>query len=281
MFDGELHPKSEWADVVIGLYYGHLNADPDFQADLAALFERLADPIRQLERLARLTRNNPQYHQPYPFRAYDVPQGEHADLDYWRVYNAVGQALSDFCVRWHLPTEYGLHDLWYSLGWRVWAVDHDAPHTLRLEVGIRGRWQPTVGSSVIIDVLESGSERVVVSMKLPWIFPNAPVPFMYDPTEQSRAWLNERIDAICENIRQSILNQAEALEAQAQAEGWDKRPRRFTGEYLRDIARALYLRAVRGMRWEQIASERGRYDYKSYARRVREFARLCGIPLME
>ena len=53
------------------------------------------------------------------------------------------------------------------------------------------------------------SERIVISISCP-TFSNVPLPFLYDPL--TTAWLNERIDAICANVRQSILSQAEVAE---------------------------------------------------------------------
>jgi hypothetical protein len=288
MFDSQLHSKEEWALIVTALYYNHLNADPDFQADLAVLFERLADPLRQLEELAELTKNSASlYRQPYPFRPLtvreepDAPVWWQNELAYWRLHNEAGMALSEFCERWHLPTEYGLRDLWHSLALYLVVVDRGHEYRLRLQMSTRAGWIPPVGHLVYTDGAEVNGERIVIGWHVPVIVPNVPVPFRYDPTEQSRAWLNQRIDAICDSVRQSIYNQADALESQGKAGGWENRPPRYTDNYLQRVARALYLRAVKGAKWEDVRKEcdDDLVNLESFAERMRDWAKLCGIPL--
>lgn len=280
----ERFPDDWWAEKVIDLYYKQLNDDAHFQVAFAELCQTLAEPARRLVELGKLTRNHNQFCQPYPFQPSNIREVPSAaqwrqsdDFAYWCLYDEIGQALSAFCDHWHLPIEYGLRDVWDCL-WLYSFMPHREPE---LYAVMRERWIPVVGSPAVIDVVESGSDRIPVIMNLPYIFPNVPLPFMYDPVEQSRAWLNRQIDMICDNVRQSILNQAEALESQAKAEGWDKRPPRYTDAYLQRVARALYLRAVKGMRWEDVMSQcdDALSDQEGFADRIRDWARRCGIPL--
>lgn len=264
------------AEEVIDLYYKQLNADTDFRAALADLFQHLAESATRFVELRERTGFNSRFRKPYPFQPEKqltrVPYASQLEL-----YNEIGQALSAFCERWHLPINYGLDDVWNCL-WLHSLMSDGEPEFYAV---MRQRSYPVVGIPFVIDVVESGNDRIPVVMKLPYIYPNAPVRFMYDPIEQSRAWLNQRIDAICDNVRQSILSQAAVFESQAAAEGWGKRPPRHTPSYLQQIARALYLRAVKCMKWDDVASECEVYSPDDFARRVRFFAAQCGIPLPE
>lgn len=271
----ERYPADWWPLEVTGLYYEQLLADLDFRAALAVLFQDLAEPAERLETLGDAIWTHPDFRSFQPSIVPEWAQYWNAYQDYYRAYNDVGQELSAFSARWHLPTEYGPQDVWYSLNLHL-ASPESEPTLL---MSARVCWQPVVGTPVAIDEVQSGSERIVISMKLPYIFPNVPLPFLYDPVEQNRAWLNERIDAICANVRQSILSQAEVLESQVEAEDWKKRSTRYTPSYLRRIARALYLRAVKCMKWDDIGRKCGVSSPNDFAKRVRYFAAQCSIPL--
>lgn len=278
MFGKALHPKDKWANTIIALYYERLNDDADFRAALAELCETLAEPGRRLKELWELS-DTPQF-SCYPFRPVNIrEESTIPQWDYYRLYNTIGQEMSAFCERWHLPTAHGLADVWRSLDWYLVRPDLE----LKLRQGVQTFRVPDVGLTVTvpIDKAIEGDTAGQWIEKLPLIIPDAPSPFLYDPVERDRAWLNERIDAICANVRQSILNQAKALEGQAKAEGWDKRPPRYTDAYLQCVAKALYLKAIKGEKWSDIAGKYGVFSPDDFGKRMRDFATQCGIPLPE
>jgi hypothetical protein len=101
---------------------------------------------------------------------------------------------------------------------------------------------------------EGDEPGVRVVENVAWIFPNLPLPFVWDPVERSRDWLLERVEAICREVRDSILAQAAVYEQQMEAAGyrkpgsWLRRPERWAlrGE-------RLYRRAVLGWTYDRIA----------------------------
>lgn len=274
---GQLQSKNYWANVVIEFYYDHLNADPDFRAALTELFQECA-------RAGWLTSATPEnkniithlfassnYFEDvlYPFQAtHTGPR--------WDVHNALGAAMSAFCERWHLPTQYGLGDLSWSL--ELALIDEQA----MLVTGGRTESVPQVGIPVLQEPVQIGSDTRNVYFLEPWVSPPKLRPFQYDPTYHNRDWLHEQLDRLCTEVRQSILSQADKLErAVAAKSDWRVKTAGTSEEYLRRVAHALYLRAVKREKWSDVMSEfdSDLQDAERFADRIRRRARKCGIPL--
>src|SRR5207248_203492 len=86
------------------------------------------------------------------------------------------------------------------------------------------------------------------------IEPNVPLPFDYAPVRDSPAWVRTRAAEVAEEVRQSIIAQAELVERYAEAAGWTPIPPRRSDDYdLRRLARRLYRRAVLEESWAKIA----------------------------
>lgn len=112
---------------------------------------------------------------------------------------------------------------------------------------------------------------------IPVIVPNCPLPFCWDPVHESRQALAERLEALLSDIKESVLAQAEALEAQVRAAGWKEPPRRSPDLPLR--AERLFRRAVLKQSWEQIKRYTGARDRAMVRRQVTHDAEMLGIPL--
>jgi len=272
------------ARLITGLYYHHLNQDPDFLQDLSALFARLEElgiPLsstqegRRLWERAQALEGEPGSRPPAPTGAY-----------YER---AVGLAreVGGFLARWPLPQR-----IWddlrrsYDFHLRLGKARGRPP---RLELAGHAEWQPRPGLPVVVEERrEADGTLIRVVDRQPWIFPSHPLPFLYDPLRHDRAWLEAQIKAICREVRESILEQARAYEEEVEAQGW-KEPgpwRRRRGQ-LELLAYLLYLRAVKRNTWQELgelAIKAGLYREDSDApgtvrKRVTAFARLIGLPL--
>jgi hypothetical protein len=91
------------------------------------------------------------------------------------------------------------------------------------------------------------------STREPNIFPPTPLPFAYDIATRNREWVRRYADRVVAEIRSSIVEQAEAIEARARAGGWRPIPPKHLGRAaMQRMARRLYLRAVRGLSWLEI-----------------------------
>mgnify|MGYP000973490090 CR=1 FL=1 len=100
----ERYPADWWPLEVTGLYYEQLLADLDFRAALAVLFQDLAEPAERLKTLGNAIGNTPDFRSFQPSIVPEWAQYWNAYQDYYRAYNDVGQELSAFSARWHLPT---------------------------------------------------------------------------------------------------------------------------------------------------------------------------------
>lgn len=145
-------------------------------------------------------------------------------------------------------------------------------------------WEPNIGIPLDAGTVDFAGVHVRVIENVPIIFPNVPLPFTYDPISKPREKLNERIEAICREIRESILAQAEAYERQAKEAGFQPRPPRLPHEQIRRIARAIYRRAICRWKWDDIRQEYMTdddpvWDAQRFADRIRSWAKACNIPL--
>ena len=285
-FGHNLHPKDDWANAIIDWYYHWLDSDPDFVAELAELFQRLDELAPRFERLAEETRQEKTIGYGQPCNPLDPDWPEDTPFlkaigDYRRARYQIERMLLTFAERWHLPQEHALLDLWHSHGIYGLARGIKGKAKWRLICGPRVGWVPTVGIPVEIGGFEADGVRIRVVQNFPVIYPNLPLPFLYDPIEQDRKWLNERIDAICADIRKSILQQAEEYERQAKEAGWREKPKRWAPDYLERIARAVYLRAIKRQSWEMIMKDYDPdlNDVPRFADRIRRYAEDVGIAL--
>lgn len=283
-------PKELWTEQqIIAAYYWHLNDHIRFRDELRELFQNLIEPAAELERLDGaglmiLERES------WPYQ----PTGLEHD-EYFRVYDKVRVMLSDFCNHWHLPHQHGMGDLaWSFKRWQLrQAQGHDDSPSLI--TGGRSVVLPPVGLPVPAGSISFKDISLPVIKHIPIIVPNVPLPFIFDPTEQSRKELNRRIEAICREIRESILNQVEAYERQAKEGGLYPKPSRMTPAQVMRIGRAIYRRAVLRWDWKKVYQEYNKpeHTYKDqqeappvsaksvdrFAERIREWADKCGIPL--
>lgn len=278
MFGGALQPQLLWADVVIGLYYNELNNDPGFLEALNNLFDTLTASGLLTDSTTDLNFCGVSYpFKPLLLEVSPSPD-ENPEFARWRMRDAIGMALSSFCERWHLPVKYGLEDVWHSLCSHL-SVPGGG---LKLGSGMRRERVPVVGILASGQVIDIDGTVLSVIDRQPWIMPYATAPFLYDPVERDRAWLNNQIEEICEQVRQSILAQADAFERQLKMQaGWRKRPPRYTDDQLRRTARALYLRAVKRLKWSDVMTQFDATlnDAEKFADRMRRWAKRCDIPL--
>ena len=254
-----------------GLYYKRLNEDDAFRDDLAALFSRLEalgapDPLkgvvweeaqaRSLDELEKLAEDDISLGAPY------------------RLASSIRREVEAFLSRWPLPGRIWKDLRWsYALHLRL-GKPRKRP---RLELAPFIEVVPTPGLPVVEDVGELAGIRVQTVERLPWIFPSHPLPFLYDPLAHDRRWLEEAIEAICKEIRASILAQAQVYEEEVEAQGWGRLPPRLR-QKAEEAMRRLYLRVMKGYTWGQIAAYTG-CDKAQARRQVRYYARLIGLPL--
>jgi len=183
------------------------------------------------------------------------------------------EAIRDFCSTWPLPAR-APEDLLWSHELRPWQGD-------RLVTGGLSGFVPTPGLPVVTGTIpgdgDTPSLRIVE--RQPWIFPSVPLPFTYDPLTHDRRWLRDRIDAICADIRSSILAQAEALEREVEQAGWGPLPPAWHDpDSLRQAVDRLYLRAIRRMSWSRVAIK-ARTRRSAVQEQVTRLASLLGITL--
>lgn len=269
-----LYPSAYWVDKLTDFYYECLNGDARFQEALKALFQELAGPWETMESLCPPWRSANVDAERWPYH----PTG--IDDPCRQAYDAVATRLSDFCQQWHLPREHGMEDLAHAF--RLWRLAQGRPP--RLIRGIRTFLEPQIGFPVTVGVQEEEDITIRIVDYVPIIFPNIPLPFVYDPVECSQEQLQERIETICQEIRQSILAQAEEYKRQAGEAGFKPRPPRLTPKQMERVARAIYRRAVCRWKWDDIRQEYKTddepvYDAQRFADRIRNWAKACGIPL--
>jgi hypothetical protein len=271
-------PQEWWTELIVDAYYRHLNGYRRFQDELRDIFLALAEPMAELERLDGAGKPDLQGLE-WPYH----PTGDEHD-PYYRAFDQAAVMLSNFCERWHLPRRRGIGDLAHSF--KQWKLLQDHGHDDPPELMTGGRCAifPHVGLPVHAGSIPFEDITIPVIEHIPIIMPNAPLPFIFDPAEQSREELNRRIEAICREIRESILNQVEAYERQAKEGGLCPRPSRMTPAQVERIGRAIYRRAVCRWKWDRIRHEYMAdgdpvYDAQRFADRIRDWARECDIPL--
>ena len=183
------------------------------------------------------------------------------------------EAVRGFCDTWPLPAR-APEDLLWSHNLRPWQGD-------RLVVGDLSGFVPTPGLPVVTDIIPGDGDTPAVRVveHQPWILPNVPLPFLYDPLAHDRRWLREQVDAICRDIRESILAQAENLEQQVEQAGWGPLPPAWHNpDKLRQAVDRLYLRAIKRKSWGEIAM-RARTRRSSVQEQVTQLATLLGVPI--
>jgi len=277
--------RAELAWRVTGFYYGHLNEDERFTADLAALFARLEelgapDPLTSE---GRRTWDEAQHGSPDLMAELsevykDTPLGRH-----YRLVSSIRREVEAFLSRWPLPGR-----IWQDMRWSYalhlrWGKGKGKRPTLKL--GGFTEFLPSPGLPIEVGVHKVEGTTVRVVEHQPWIFPSCPIPFLYDPLSQGREWLEKTIKAICQQVRESILAQARLYEEEARAKEREPGPwRRRRDE--KWLAYLIYLRAVHRDSWEEItelAIKAGLYpqstDADAVRKRVTAIARLIGLPL--
>jgi len=276
--------RAELAWRVTGLYYAHLNEDERFADDLAALFARLEevgapDPLTSE---GRRTWDEAQHCSPDLMaeltEAYkDTPLGRH-----YRLVSSIRQEVETFTSRWPFPDR-----IWRDLRWSYalhlrWGKSKGKRP--RLELGGFAEWLPTPGLPVVVDACEADGITVRVVEHQPWIFPSHPLPFIYDPLRQDRKWLEGIIEAICREVRESILAQARLYEEEVRTRWREPGPWRRRGDE-EWLAYLLYRRAVHKDTWDdltKLAIKDDLYledtDTDTVRKRVRALARLIGLP---
>jgi hypothetical protein len=277
--------RAELAWRVTGFYYSHLNEDERFRADLAGLFARLEelgapDPLTgegrrvweeaqygSLDTLGELAK---------AYRATPLEQ-------HYRLVSSLHLLVEAFISRWPLPGR-----IWDDLRWSYalhlrWGKGKGKQP--RLELGGFAEFLPSPGLPIEVGVLKVEGTMVQVVERQPWIFPPCPIPIFYDPTRQSREWLEKTIEAICQQVRESILAQARLYEEEVRARGREPGPWRRRGNE-RWLAYLLYRRAVHKDTWEdltKLAIKADLYlegtDIDTVRKRVTALARLIGLPL--
>jgi hypothetical protein len=277
--------RAELAWRVTGFYYDHLNEDERFRADLAALFARLEasgapDPLTgEGRRLWEEAQHGTPDLMVELAEAYKgTPLGER-----YRLALSICREVETFISRWPLPGR-----IWDDLRWSYalhlrWGKGKGKRP--RLELGGFAEFLPSPGLPIEVGVHKVGGTTVRVVERQPWIFPSHPLPFLYDPVRQDRKWLEEVIEAICREVRESILEQARLYEEDVGAYWWKPGPRYRKG-HEEWLAYILYLRVVRRDTWGELmklATESGFYsegdDVDLLRKRVTSLARLIGLPL--
>jgi len=280
-------PDMQFESLTILYYYELLNQDNSFRQDLESLFSMLAEPARSFLAAAEATGlpASPRGITPSDELLARLPV-DHAE--YHHLDATILAQLRAFARRWPLPRG-GSADLWYSL---ETTLHGGKP---RLLPGVEVFYVPTPGLPIVIDIVpgdaEAGTSEVTVVEHQPWVVSNCPIPFLYDPLEHNRQWLAQRIDAICQDIRASIIAQAAEYERQLEEAGWRKPPPRYLARYgeksyLRLLALRLYRRAVLKLPWDRIADlevdEGDPVDARgadNMRKTVTPLARRLGIPL--
>jgi hypothetical protein len=238
--------ERELAMRLTAAYYAVLNEQPKFQADLRALYDGL-------------------------------------DVTEWREPTERElEQLRGFAQAWRLPTAFGVDDLWESTFEEFDPFTAGQTPLPRIRLGDpmvqSRRWAS--GETPKLSVaphLREESPGDVSTYITPW----QPPPIHYTPFHMSPRRLREQAEQIAQRVKASILEQAEALEREAQQLGWRAvPPRHHSRKELRHMALRLYRRAVLRWPWAKIAREEGD---EAATRAVRDsvtsWARTLGVPL--
>ncbi len=269
----QLNPPEVWVTVLIHWYYYWLNQDEKFLAALEALFRELAPLATRFERLADKTGLAKTLDLPTGLPP-EGPDPAHRPLrQYWQTRKAIEERLFKFATEWPLPRNYALKDLWFS--YQAYA-DSEGKQVRLLEAP-RLFSRPAVGVRLVSR--STVRDDVMVISQVPLIFPLVPLPFVWDPIWQDRKWLNDYIDVLCADLRTSILRQAEEYERQARQAGFKPAPPAYhAADTLKETAQFIYLRAVKGLTWGELALKTGRAR-STVIERTKRAASMAGIPL--
>lgn len=295
-----LQSSEKQRQALVVAYYDCLNDDAKFRQSFATFFERLdgldlPDGHRGRYSIQEFLSTSSERTQSITgdhlrdrarlYRQWQIPAG----LIAGDVANAL-DSLAEFLDIWPLPPE-GAADLWQRWEVHDGAQKQGVPSpSVRLAPGTRFRWVPTPGLSVETGHINLGLEgfsgglTVTFVENQPWIIPNVPLPFRYDPTKLSRQSLHEIMDKICAGIRQSILAQADEYEWQVKEAGWRSPPPYQDWPHLCWRARLVYLRAVKKVSWSRIVIDAPHPDGKRRSRsyvigQAQATASTLGIPV--
>ncbi len=280
-----------WTGELASAEASHARACRRAVADAGARVQALAERLRHLRGLLA---ENPPHAGLWtrPAAAYALWEGRgwwRAVLwwagEAWRTLHqaAARRMVVDFCRSFPLPTRPTgpENDVWHS--YQMWRLARPERRRARLIPGPWMDWVPTPGVVTAVDDLalpapaDADLPPVRVVWPLPLIFPSCPLPFTWDPAQEPRSALSQRLDRLLDEVRESVLAQAEALVAQVEAAGWKEPPRRIPNLSLR--AQRLFRRAVLGQSWEQIKRYTGARNRAMVRRQVLADAALLGISL--
>lgn len=254
-------------------YYNVLNEQPDFVEALEQLRAELLPSLR------RDDEGVSEWDQRWR-RSDDATRERRRELidafvEQWRLPRLRGARTER---RHRLQKAPGASDVEYSL------ISRSRGQSLRLRADLVYSRQPIVST-----VATTTSNTSTFSEEFPpRIHPLQPEPFVYDPFNRSRAWVRKEAVRIAEEVRQSIVQQAETLEQQFQQHGARQLGVRHQDpKELRRMAYRLYRRAVCHLPWEKIADLEGDEDLDAVSdaqtvrKTVTDWARILDIPLPE
>lgn len=233
-------------DLMLGAYYGQLNAHAPFRSALASLRKALA--LRPPASTKSKRRRDDEEDEPeHPWRSQDA----------W-VSKRARTRLVAFTREWHLPLE-SVRDLLHAL--TLTPVD--------TEPEIHAYFRTQHGSAPHA-----------------FIQADAPETFVYDPVGPSPAGARRKARAAGDAVYKQMLEQIEQAEKTWKAQGWKPVPPRSRSKSDREEgARRLFQRAVLGWRWKAIADDAAKreraYDEATVAEHVRRWAQDLGIELPE
>jgi hypothetical protein len=192
-------------DLLIGAYYDCLNSDPGFQEALRKLFDCLDALLEAEDRdvTARILYGP-------ATQAWALLPGAEAMLGPGHEHHLraqVDELLTPFIAEWHLPPAVARTDLRGG-----YAVKSQAGNRLKRRISPLS----PEDSPVVFGRLPAPGRRPWHPLPAaePIISPQPPLPFRYDPLTHDRTWLQEKIDDICREIRESVLGQAQEYERQ-------------------------------------------------------------------
>lgn len=223
-----------------------LNADNFFSSEVQQLFidlDRLigSDPPAHLTAFDPLAWSNPDESPEREWWEYQLSTAsdeahEHLEARRERARRQFGadRAVRAFAARWHLPSGNraglapGPHEVYES-----WRFSRNLGHRPELLAPASGGFIPTPGIKFVTGWFERDGTRVKVTEQVPVIFPSCPLPFRWDPVSETRADLNQKIDILVNELRDSIRAQAAEFERQLEEQGWPLRSRRPPERVLR------------------------------------------------
>jgi len=135
-------------------------------------------------------------------------------------------------------------------------------------------WMSDIGGRCVVNRIEHEGRTLNVVDHIPLIFPNQPLPFVWDPTCSGRDSLENRIRDILRDVESSIREQALLLEAQARKAGFARRPYREKRALWGEL---LYERNIKKKSWGQLKAKM-RHRSRSYiCKKISSLNRKYGI----